>query len=434
MLYGRVAECKENDDGRVIKCKVVYSAQSRNDVNLTSSDCATDVPKSQWWPLPLILGACISWEQEIGVADKASLAKQLGMEHNCLKWIVPTCRLGKQVKNGDGRLLPRLSLNFRGFRLELSVEPSTKEGAGDGVFLRCSPLLPEDDGAEAEPLVLKAGELIDLGIYGPFRIQDKKPEPVFFAKNFLHSHESEVWAHQAGDSRYQVDVTDDVTGQIHEVAKEHIHAYVNETDALGAVSIRAEHDPEGCVHYLLGHSHQSKGNLVVPSDSSPLEVYVNYGTGYEKVRLRKGYSFLPDGEEKDVLLKEIQDDDFTDVEEMLKFSAAEVEAVIDFLVGLFAQEKGFANNVIKRALTVSAILQRRARQLFLKQNADEVSTTTDMRTVFNDSGDLVSLLLKMINDKKGLELQANRKIDMVLKRVLQKYMEFSDDEVAELTK
>jgi hypothetical protein len=76
-----------------------------------------------------------------------------------------------------------------------------------------------------DAFVLKAGELIDLGIYAPFRIQDKKPEAVTFVKNFVHSYKIEKWAFNATDIRYQLDIT--ATGNLHAGAKLHIPAYVN---------------------------------------------------------------------------------------------------------------------------------------------------------------------------------------------------------------
>jgi hypothetical protein len=68
---------------------------------------------------------------------------------------------------------------------------------------------------EAEYFELKAGELIDLGIYGPFQIEDQKLEAVFFVKNFVHSRKCDAWSFNAGDERYQLDITDDYTGELH---------------------------------------------------------------------------------------------------------------------------------------------------------------------------------------------------------------------------
>ena len=376
-------------------------------------------------PLPLILGGCISLEQQVGGTRESVLMKQLRNQYEYLNWIVPEMRYEESAENGDGIRLPRLSLIVRGYRLVFYVKQSSIPNAGYGVFLKCKPLTKGPDGRPMGPFVLEAGNLVDMGIYGPFRLQDKKLQAVFFAKNFIFSHFCEEWVHQAGDSRYQLDITDDRTGEIHDEAKKHILAYVNESSVLDRVCIRAEHDAEDNVHYLLGHEHQSQGSFTVPSDGSEIEVFAHYLDGYEKVRIRKGYSFLPDGEEKNRLLEEIASEDVDDIGVMNGYDAADVKAVLSFLSEQFLNDKvECSSKLVGRLLVVAAVLQRRARQLRCENDSN--------LHLEEDSRKLVSLLLTMVPDEDGQmkRLQADGNVDEVLLSVLK--MNFSAAEVSKI--
>jgi hypothetical protein len=310
------------------------------------------------------------------------------------------------VDNGSDTRLPRLTLLWQGFRLALNVKPSTIPNAGYGVFLSCTSLMQD---AEAEYFELKPGELIDLGIYGPLQIQDQKLEAVFFVKNFVHSHKCDVFTFDAGDNRHQLDITDDVSGELHAVAKSHVLAYVNESDVDRLITIKAEHDPEGSVHYLLGHANQSQGSFVVPADGSEVEVFVNYGLNYENVRIRKGYSFVS-REERARVMDILSHEDAGDLKEMDRFEEAEVEACVKFLWTLFSteEESQFTSEVIERGLTCAVVLQRRAEHKFSKQlqRAQDVNGGTmeasavDLKTVLKESRLLVSLLLGMMKEEQ----------------------------------
>jgi hypothetical protein len=278
------------------------------------------------------------------------------------------------------------------------------------------------------PFWLKAGELLDLGVYAPFRVQDKKLEAVFFAKNFVHSRKPEEWSFNAGDSRYQLDITDDATGNIHELALAHIPAYVNESDVDDAICIRAEHSPDGCVHYLLGHAHESEGTFVVPSDGTEVELFVNYGSIYESVRIRKGYSFLSDDDAKESLLKRQEHEDVMDVKEINGFGANEVQACVSFFLELFsrADKSTFTKETIQRALTCAAVFQRRAWRIFSEGNDD---IDDDHISVIEESRSLVDLLLDMTGEELDdlKVLYDVNDIDGMLRYVLKQ--QFTDEEL-----
>jgi len=369
------------------------------------------------------------------------LMKEIGIQHDYLIWITPDFRREDLVETKSGKCLPQLTLIARGYRLELSVQKSRIPNAGNGVFLSCTRVMSDDDDAPPEPFVLAPGELLDLGIYAPFRPDDIKLEAVLIVKNFLHSHKCVEWAFDAIDKRYHMDITDDVTGNLHTEAMKHIHAYVNESDTDCDVCIRAEHDAEGSVHYLLGHAYNTHGRFVLPSDGTQREVYVNYGPGYEEVRVRKGYCFQPD---KMAHYKElIQHEDIDDVESMDDFTSVEVEACVNFFTRVLLMAAEFKEETILRALTVMVVLWRRARNLILEEigrNKDDdnasvgLSSAVNLKKEYARSGALVAKLLEMMPDEEGelAKLCACGNVDRVYARVLQ--MQFSDEEVSELTK
>lgn len=442
VVYGTVVECEKNaENGNVHRFKVLYNKCSRDTANSVSNGCSSVIPETQMIQPSLVVGGCVQYEKMLQSASRSALLEMSRL--HSWNWITPDLRHEELLENRDGTLLPRLTLAIRGFKLELNVKPSTISNAGLGVFLSCVPLMnPEDCGdLVMQPFELHAGELVDLGAYGPFRRQDRKLEAVFFAKNFVHSHKCEEWAFDAGDSRYQLDITDEVTGNIHDAAMSHIPAFVNESEVDENVCIHAEHDPEGSVHYLLGHKEKSQGSFVLPPDGTELEIFVNYGAGYELVRVRKGYSFLSDDErdKKKHLLKVIAHEDIVDVKEMDQFGAAEVEATVDYFFGLFTKESEtrFSKSVVQRALVVAVVLQNRTLQLFTNEktddsNGDSSSNTVNMLKVLKLSAELVSLLLDMVRDEgdRLKELNAAGDVDGLLESVLK--MQFSRKELANL--
>ena len=196
-------------------------------------------------------------------------------------------RTEELVYGSDGKKLPRLILVWTSYQLLFTVGPSTIPNAGLGVFVQCTSLVPA-----RTHLRLKKGEMLDLGVYAPFRKEDVKEECVFLVKNFIMGLKCEEWTFDAGPTQvsYQFDITDDWTGELHDLAAQHIPAYVNESNMESLPSVHAEHDPEGVVHYLLGGR---TNDLILPADGSKVELFINYGPKYERVRIRKNYSFLP---------------------------------------------------------------------------------------------------------------------------------------------
>jgi hypothetical protein len=166
----------------------------------------------------------------------------------------------------------------------------------------------------------------------------------------------------------------------------------------------------------------------VPSDGSEIELFAHYLDGYEKVRIRKGYSFLPYGEERNRLLEEIANDDVDDIGVMNGYDAADVKAVLGFLSENFLIDDTVecSSKIVGRLLVVATILQRRVKQLRCENDSN--------LNLQQESRNLVSLLLTMIPDEDGKMkgLQADGNVDEVLLCILK--INFSADEVSKIAK
>lgn len=446
-IFGQVTECdKDAQDGDIITFTVEYS-DSCCPENESNGSKALAVAAPQKLPPPLVVGGCIQYEERTSVSKTSVLLNDIGHLIHFWSWITPDSRHEEQVvtENGDGttKSLPRLTLRVRGFRLELNVRQSTIPNAGYGVFVKCTPV--EDKYTEQQqsrPFRLKAGELIDIGVYAPFSHHDKKLESVFFAKNFVFDHKCQEWAFGAGDARF--DITDDVTGDIHAEARSHIPAYVNESNDDAAICIRAEHSPDSSVHYLLGHAYKHQGDFVLPSNGSEVEVFVNYGDGYEEVRVRKGYSFLQDNDERKVhLLNVIANEDVMDVKEMDIFDLIDIQACISFFSNVFSRNDksrdSFTSKLIQRALTCVVVLHRRLWRFFLEENSLDdgsagSSAEVNVKLVQQlASASVIDVLLHMMGSDEGEFLKALHSagdVDGLFHEVMKKL--FSGDEMRKL--
>jgi hypothetical protein len=436
-VYGKVQECQQDaHTGKVISYTVVYNSRSRAAANAVTNGCGSWVPESETLQPELILGACLKYEEQTSGSAEERLIDSYKHLPFSWHWMNPVSRR-ESIQNVDGKRFPRLTLVFRGYELVFDVKPSTIAGAGNGVFLSCTALVDtgdaDDSDDEPEPFQLEAGELLDLGVYAPFRIQDKKPAAAFDVKNFIQSFRCEEFAFDPRDPGYQLDITDDTTGELHDIAKQHIPAYVNESNDENDICIWAEHDPEGVAHYLLGHTNESAGRFEVPVDGSQVEVFVHYGAKYEKIRVQKGYSSLP-AEEREAMLEQMENEDVADVENMDNFGAAEVEAAANYLVQLFSTQdpSKFSGTVIDRSLTCAAVLQRRA-QLLLLDADNTANSRVNLRKLLNVSRGLVTLILDFSNDEHDRLkiLHAAGNVDGLLREVLER--QYSEEQLGLLS-
>ena len=158
-----------------------------------------------------------------------------------------------------------------------------------------------------------------LGRYGPFRRMDRKPETLYLLKNFIFQNEpggtflqaAAQWAIHATVFLSQltfnrcrdvllewafaveekihgelqiIDITDDVTGSPHELAKRNVAMYVNE---IG-------HNKNLKQNVFIGEDYDRTVLYCIHLDSplrkdEPVELLTNYRSVYEQVRERKGY-------------------------------------------------------------------------------------------------------------------------------------------------
>ena len=117
---------------------------------------------------------------------------------------------------------------------------------------------------------------------------DRKLEKHFEFKAFIFSFEPSEWCFGVeesldGNARI-IDVTDDLTGEPHEIAKQNIPMYVNEIghNKNYKQNVHALDKDDRAVHYFLHITKPMK-----PGDS--IECLVDYFKVYESVRERKGY-------------------------------------------------------------------------------------------------------------------------------------------------
>lgn len=444
--YGHVTECEINlQTGDVVNCTVVYTDESRDNTN---NGHFLSVPHLQQMPPPLVLGGCIRYQQE--TTHTSVLLNDIRHLYPFWNWMVPDCREEELVNNG----LPRLTIQVRDHVLEFNVRPSTIPNAGNGVFVKCKS--QQEEGSKS-PFILKAGELVDLGVYAPFREDDVKLEAVFFCKNFVHAAKCQEWAFGASSctdeenddsmNHYQLDITDDMTGTVHDEAKKHIPAYVNESNDEACINIRAEHAPDSSVHYLLGHANKCQGDLVIPCVTKEQEVFINYGDGYEEVRVRKGYSFLKDEEKRKHFQTIIEQEDVANVKEMDSFTLQEIQACVSFFANLLLTsgdnntECSMTRDVVLRSLTCMVVLHRRAWQFFLQEQQHDaesggggggVDTKLSLELA---SANVIQVLSEMMDNTTAIkeELQAllsAGNVDGLFRRVLE--LQFSEDELLKL--
>jgi hypothetical protein len=307
----------------------------------------------------------------------------------------------EEVGDTSCNKLPKLTLGVRGYQLVFTVKKSLIPSAGLGVFVKAT----QCTYGPKTPFELQQGDLLDLGIYAPFLTTDNKKETAFFVKNFVHSYAPEHWCFDSDEADSMFDITDDHTGDIHEEARRHILAYVNECSNEEIPTIRAEVDPEGSVsisyvfrftinkhfspdcklsasvqvHYLLGTL--TTKNLTIPVNGTEIEICVNYGTQYEKVRLREGYSELPITEQNERLEK-LANEDFEYLDHIFSFTIEDLDACVDFFENLHVKtDRYLAPDPRQRSLKVLEVLGEAV------QN-------------FRESDDAA--------DKPGLEICANR--------------------------
>jgi hypothetical protein len=179
------------------------------------------------------------------------------------------------------------------------------------------------------------------------------------------------------------------------MAAQHIPAYVNECKMEDTPTVHAEHDPEGVVHYLLG---VPKKHLILPTDGTSSELFINYGPAYERIRIRKNYSFLPPSKQLEQV-KSIAQENAEFLEELGTFQDVEVTSCIKFVTDMVlgTDKLLLPGEFVPRALCVALALRHRG-LLLLENIRRESPWSTNLRHVVEQFNVVVKTLLEHRND------------------------------------
>lgn len=152
------------------------------------------------------------------------------------------------------------------------------------------------DDYEADDGVLFSSEYlgcIDLGLYAPFLRSDRKFQSMSDIKNFIWNGLPSSYQFEFDETvgvyqtrREVADITDDLTGTPHEVARANVAMYINETGGHRHLkqSVWAKDLGDEGIHYLF---HTKKIGAMKKGDI--IELLICYNTSYDDVRNRQGY-------------------------------------------------------------------------------------------------------------------------------------------------
>jgi hypothetical protein len=345
VIYGKITGVNQHCFERgAMEFTVAYNEKSRALANAGFADSGVSVPKlPTTLPSSYAYGAC------------------LALNPNCIRpdatpfhwsWLIPDVRHEDFVLDHEGRWTPRLTLQFHGFHIVLEAKKSTIPNAGKGVFVSCTSLM-----GDSKIFQLSKGELLDLGVYAPFRREDYKVQHISLLKNFVHGGSCEEFFFDTltGDE-HVLDITDDASGQLHTLAARHIPAYVNETDGHMTPTVFAGHDPEGAVHYLLGHHRENDGPFKMPADGTEREIFIDYGPSYETVRVRKNYSREPPAKAAQRRRHLEKQEHIEYLAEFKSYTALEISECIDFTQRrIFCSDEGHPVGSVARAMLVAIV-------------------------------------------------------------------------------
>jgi len=176
------------------------------------------------------------------------------------------CKVHEEVKKLRQKIPDGNGIGFLGIHQESDYEPDDDE------------------------LFCNHPNAFELGRYGPHRPGDRETNLHFDFKNFIHNFEPSVWSYEVPEpmlkKRQIIDITDDHTGELHSLAKNHTPIYVNEIghnpELRSNVLIR-DKDDRSIYYYvcITKECKMKKGDTV--------ELLANYGDHYEQVRERKCY-------------------------------------------------------------------------------------------------------------------------------------------------
>lgn len=281
----------------------------------------------------------------------------------CERWVTPNT-YSRHMIPAQGTIfpgycvLPCVEITYRGYLLKFSVKKSTILKARFGVFLSIRPLVSSTD--LSTEFRLPAGTLLDFGVYAPFRIEDVRSDHDHFIKSMIHSYKNEMYCFNGRDSEFYLDITDDWTGDLHGIARRHVPPFVNEIQdpSREIPAVHARLDPEGALHYHLGHPELEQGDFCFMANGNDEEIFVDYGPEYEMVRLREKYPrvSLDEAESERRLL--VETCEYAD--ELNTFTAAEVDHFIKSYSPILSWNPPPTKKILIRIIAVTMLLKDRA--------------------------------------------------------------------------
>ncbi|GKY97887.1 hypothetical protein MPSEU_000746700 [Mayamaea pseudoterrestris] len=260
-------------------------------------------------------------------------------------WRVPSTVRAQLGANG----LPSRTLSYNGWELTFFVTQSAINHveANLGCFLVCKSASRSTKNSKC--FKLSPGVFLDIGVYG--RPEDYMPHQQFRCKNSIHNFKADTYAFGVLDEDGSdfIDIGDNVrTGQLKETARCNILPFVNETDGIEIPCVIARRDPAGQMHYLLGHFRQE---FVLKVDK-PIEIKIDYGADYEKVRVKNNYPRV-NGAELKRLQTEIKAEIPIFIEDLIDAPLCIVADNVAFL-------ETFANEQYERKIMASDSERQRA--------------------------------------------------------------------------
>ena len=265
ILSGRITKCRKHLIHRSLSFTVKFDKILSDADKMTTSSFLIEeiVPEQMVW------GGykkyCLKQNHLLKAKQNKKIPDDVPFS---VDWMIPS---KKYMVDSCHQLHPYLILEFRNSVLQFEARPSTIIGAGLGLFVKS---------INGRVLSLKPGEMLDLGIYAPLCVGDKKSKHISMLKNLLYDWSIETWSFASKTKNTKAciyDPTDDFTGIRHYRAKRNMISYINEICRNDDVAnVTAQHDPEGNVHYLLGHWEKNEGEFTVPSRGKPLELLVSF--------------------------------------------------------------------------------------------------------------------------------------------------------------
>jgi hypothetical protein len=314
-------------DGTVTACYKPYTSSSRkrdsselrfvvdfDESSLRNANEGLEMFGLNNTPKSMEMSLC---DTELGLLDSPGSTSNPRRE----RWIIPYEVTDQVDAFGRPFRTIKLKVNEIDNVLTLRVQESTIAGAGLGAIITSS----------AE-LVLEKNVYVDVGVYAPLRLQDLKPEPAENVKSVVKGPMCEDFSFD--HMRELVfDITDDCTGELSDKARLSVLTYVNEISGASedsSVNCKVGVDPTGAIHFLVGNPDG------LSLDSREKELKTDYGTTYEKSRVRNNYPRIK-GKELRFFTQIIESESIDGLLDIMKYwDFAELQKGIDqcyFMLG-----------------------------------------------------------------------------------------------------